>query len=293
MTSSDYNSDERLIEKKSEELVEYILFCVLAESKNIMRKQDVNKTFLKDHTRLFKPIVKQTQIHLERVFGLRLVELDSQFEKFGIQSKFEYDFELNKRDAPSTRNAGHLAVTEIDREFQDEFKYSILMITLSLIFMNGNEMDANLFWESVKRIDIHKDEKKHKYLGDVSRYFTHDLVKEGYLEHTVVQGIEPPQHKFKWGQKARLEITKESALSFVCEIYGGVDACKPEDWVTQYKDAKIRDVYNGDAGRDQDNELETTSSGVADTTSRTQQRMDLFDDQENDEKPVRTRSKRK
>ncbi len=111
--------------------------------------------------------------------------------------------------------------------------------------MNDNEIDADLFWSSLKCLDINKDEKKNKYLGDVFKYFTYELVKDGYLEYELLKGIDPPTYKFKAGYRSRLEISKMAILNFVCHIYGGADACKPEDWSTQYADAlKEADVLS-------------------------------------------------
>lgn len=49
--------------------------------------------------------------------------------------------------------------------------------------------------------------------------------------------MEPPTFKFKAGYRSKLEITKQSLLEFVCEVYGGLDVCRPEEWNSQYSDA--------------------------------------------------------
>lgn len=181
--------EERLISKKAHECVEYILLCTLAERKAIVRRTDINKHVCKEHTRLFREIIKQAKKYLNNLFGLVLIDLDNEKgEKFGVRSKFEYDSELTKPDY-NDGDSGHFIsqfadsdtnVMDADRAFEDQFKYGTLIIALSLIFMNDNEIDSNLFWDSLKRLDIHKDEKKHKYFGDVTKYFTKDLVNDGY-----------------------------------------------------------------------------------------------------------------
>lgn len=248
---SDEVSDET-IEKKAHECVEYILFCVLAERKSIIRRSELNKHVNKEYMRCFKLILKQIQLRLYHVFGLELVDLDGKKEKserFGIRSKFDYDAELNKLDMSDgmRRIKGGSAAkfsNDMDKEFEDQFKYGVLMIALSLILMNGNEIDGELFWDSLKKLGINRDEKKHKFFGDVSKFFTGELVKEGYLEHELQPGTEPHAYKFKWGYRARVEITKMSVLEFVCKIYGGVDVCKPNEWMAQFADANKRDVFN-------------------------------------------------
>lgn len=189
--------DIATIIKKAQECVEYILMCVLGERKSVFKRVDLNKSVLKDHVRLSKQIVKQAQEFLDQVFGLELIDMDGddRADKYGIRSKFDFDSELFTRQTCVTSNANsetfvgtQLIVSEdelgaggdsFERNFDDQVKYSMLMIALSLIYMNGNELEANLFWESLKRLDINKEEKKNKYLGDVGKYFTTELVKEG------------------------------------------------------------------------------------------------------------------
>lgn len=252
MSQSQYNSDidDDVIKKKAKECVEYILFCCLSEKKYIIRKTDLNKNIIKDHSRSFKNIFKYVKQYLEDVFGMEIIDLDNdKGEKFGIRSKFEFDSHLEKLTENNFQRGlsefnSDLANSESDRKFSEQLKYSMLMIALSLIFMNQNEMDCQLFWESLRKLDINKDEKRHKYLGDVFKYFTSDLVKEGYLEYEQVPNTDPPAFKFKWGHRARLEISKKSVLNFVCEIYGGTETCKPQEWISQYADAMKIDEFN-------------------------------------------------
>lgn len=229
--SCSYANEEEDLSRKADECVQYILICSLAEKKAVVRRSDLNKNILKEYSRKMKDIIPMIKVRLSEVFGMELIELDK-VDKFGIRSKYEYDFELNKPNVEENK------LGEISQAFQDKFKYSMIMISLSLIFMNDNEISSDLFWQSLKRLDISKEDKKHKYLGDVWKYFVTDLVKDGYLEYEKIPGIEPPSYKFKAGYRAKLEISKKSLLKFVCEIYGGTDACSPQEWSTQYADAE-------------------------------------------------------
>lgn len=242
--------DNDMIKKKALECVEYILFCCLSEKKSIIRKTDLNKNIIKDQSRSFKNIFKYVKQYLQDIFGMDVIELDNdKGEKFGIRSKFEFDSYLEKL-TENTYQRGlsdfnkDLTNNESDYKFANQLKYSMLMIALSLIFMNQNEIDSQLFWENLKILDINKEEKRHKYLRDVFKYFTSDLVKDGYLEYEQVPNTDPPAFKFKWGYRARLEISKKSVLNFVCEIYGGLETCKPNEWISQYADAMKIDEFN-------------------------------------------------
>ena len=103
-----------------------------------------------------------------------------------------------------------------------------------------------MFSVAVKILDINKEDKRHKHLGDVTKYFTVDLVKDGYLIYEQDTRTDPPIIKFKWGYRAKLEISKMRCLEFVCQVYNSnmsnlSDQYKPQDWVAQYADAQKED----------------------------------------------------
>jgi hypothetical protein len=155
---------------------------------------------------------------LNDVFGLDLVEIGGSNEKLGIKCKHTFDPNLSKLSPAVPRGLSSFdSSSEIDPELMEQFKYSMIMISLALILMNENEIEASLFWDSLKRLEINRDEKKHKYLGDVHKFFTVELVKEGYLEYKQIPGVDIPTFKFKSGFRSSLEISKKSILEFVCK----------------------------------------------------------------------------
>lgn len=211
----DYGQESEELSRKADECVQYILFCNLAEHKAVIKRVDLNKNIIKEYSRQYKDIIVMVKRRLNDVFGLLLVDLDSNEtgEKYYIKCKYEYDPQLSKMSKKKSESSDQ------DPEFMEQFKYSMIMVSLALIFMNENEIESSLFWDTLKKIDINKDEKKHKYLGDVFKFFTVELVKEGYLEYEAVHGVEMPTHKFKAGYRSRLEITKMSILEFVCKFF--------------------------------------------------------------------------
>ena len=189
--------------------------------------------------------------------------MDDKQERYGIKNKFNSDPSMTKYALQSeshtmaTNANSTVAITsqmDMTEEVDHAVKYSVLMIALSIIFMNDNEMDSQQFWDHLKRVDINHNEKRHTLLGDVEKYFTIELVKEGYLEYEQVKGIEPITHKFKMGYRAKLETTKMQILEFVCRVYGGVDVCKPHDWNIQYMDAQ-----KGETEDSEDNQMTQTA----------------------------------
>ena len=193
------------------------MFCCLSEHKHIVKRADINKNVFKDHSRQYKDIMTMVDRRLNDVFGISLVEIEGANEKYGIKCKHTYDPGMSKLNPAIVKGlSGIDSSNEISPELMEQFKYSMIMISLALILMKENEIEAGLFWDSLKRLEINRDEKKHKYLGDVHKFFTVELVKEGYLEYLQVQGVDIPTFKFKSGFRSDLEITKQSVLEFVC-----------------------------------------------------------------------------
>lgn len=210
----EYGTEPEELVRKADECVQYILFCSLAEHKATIKRVDLNKNILIERSRQYKDVIVMVKRRLNDVFGLQLVDLDGNEsgEKYYIKSKYEFDPLLSKLQKKSSNEI----IQENDSEFLEKFKYSMIMTSLALIFMNENEIESSLFWDTLKKLDINKDDKKHKYLGDVFKFFTVELVKEGYLEYETVNGVEQPTFKFKAGYRSKLEITKMSILEFVC-----------------------------------------------------------------------------
>jgi len=218
--SNAYDEENVDLSRKADEVVNYILFTCLSTNKTIVKRIDINKNILGDSSRSYKDVMVMVKRRLSNVFGMLLVDIDGSDtgEKYGIKCKYEYDPLSSKITCASKRTlSAYESSNEIDTELAEQFKYSMVMICLALIFMNENEIEEGLFWDSLKRLDINREEKRHKYLGDVLKYFTVELVKEGYLEYETLNVTDPPTHKFKSGYRSRLEISKSKILEFVCK----------------------------------------------------------------------------
>jgi hypothetical protein len=232
----DNNMDSSSLEKIIEETVQYILFCCLSQKNVLVRRADINKNVLKEHARGFLIIFEQARDRLKTIFGLEVVELDEKQDRFGIKNQFQFD--ISMRSAAFVNSSDTLNEINKAEEIDLCAKYSFLIITLTIIFMNGNEIESTQLWECLKSIDLNRTEKRNPFIGDVEKYFTNELVKEGYLEYEKDGRTDPPTFKFKWGYRAQLEVSKKSLLNFVCEVYGGLDIIKPSDWQSQFADAQ-------------------------------------------------------
>jgi len=58
----------------------------------------------------------------------------------------------------------------------------------------------------------------HEVFGDTKKLLTQEFVRQGYLEYTKQPNSDPPMYDFRWGQRAKFEISKRSCLNFVSQV---------------------------------------------------------------------------
>lgn len=58
----------------------------------------------------------------------------------------------------------------------------------------------------------------HEVFGDTKKLLTQEFVRQGYLEYTRQPNSDPPMYDFRWGQRAKVEISKRSCLNFVSQV---------------------------------------------------------------------------
>jgi len=203
-------------ERKSDEVVKYIL--IMDQKKIPIKKLDINKNVLKEHSKTFPVIIAEATKKLSTVFGLELKELEEKHRGSYIL--------LNKLDTDAENN--HLEWSP-----EDDSKMGLVTVVLSLIFMNGNVMQDGPLWNALKKLGV-DPEQPHELFGDVKKLITQEFVRQCYLEIVRQPNTDPPVSEFKWGQRAKLEISKRHILDFVSDIYG----IEPSAWTSQWQDAQ-------------------------------------------------------
>lgn len=58
----------------------------------------------------------------------------------------------------------------------------------------------------------------HSLFGDVKKLLTMEFVRQGYLDHTRQPNTDPPVYEYRWGFRARKEMTKRNCLDFVSKV---------------------------------------------------------------------------
>ena len=57
----------------------------------------------------------------------------------------------------------------------------------------------------------------HVVFGDVKKFLTIELVRQGYLDFQRQRNSDPPTYEVRWGPRATHELSKGNALKFVSQ----------------------------------------------------------------------------
>ncbi|ESO89986.1 hypothetical protein LOTGIDRAFT_56299, partial [Lottia gigantea] len=182
------------------DLVQYLL--IMDQKKYPIKKLDINKIVLKDTSKAFPLVMKRASEKLSEVFGIDVVELQDKHKgSYILVSKYENDVEKP-----------HILWPE-----EDNCHTGLLVIILSLIFMNNNVMQDSELWHTLKKLGI-DPEVHHETFGDVKKLVTQEFVRQAYLEYIKQPQTDPLVYDFKWGQRAKAETSKNNILHFVSEV---------------------------------------------------------------------------
>ncbi|XP_074644152.1 non-structural maintenance of chromosomes element 3 homolog [Tubulanus polymorphus] len=206
------------VERRINEIVQYML---IMDSKRIpIKKLEINKNILKEQSRGFDAMFLQAKQRLKNVFGIDVLEVDSSKQKsYILVNRFWTDPDQDK--------------THLKWSDEDHQKTGLLLIVLSIIFMNGNVAPDTLMWHTLKKLGL-DIEKTHLVFGDIKKLITQEFVRQAYIEYIRNPQSDPPSYELKWGPRAALETTKRKVLQFVCRIYG--DDIHLEHWRMQYQE---------------------------------------------------------
>ncbi|XP_048742611.1 non-structural maintenance of chromosomes element 3 homolog [Ostrea edulis] len=213
-------------EKKLHDLVQFLL--IMDQKKLPIKKQDINKQVLKEHSKAFPVMIKLAEKKLKEVFGIELVSLeDKQKGMYILVNTLDTDVDEELEQDPN------LNLTPVDWSEEDHAKTGLLMVVLSAVFMNGDVMVDSQLFHMLKKLGVDQD-GYHAVFGDVKKLLTTEFVRQGYLEHIRQPNTDPPVYEFRWGFRARKEITKRICLNFVSQLYKK----EPEEWVSQFKEVE-------------------------------------------------------
>ncbi|KAJ3043055.1 hypothetical protein HDV00_005963 [Rhizophlyctis rosea] len=244
------NRSEQYLAKMQEEEInkavkDFVRLALATEhQRQPLRREEISKKVLKEHSRAFDAIFVKAQARLRDVFGLELVLMPSKEKPRGGASQSAR--RATEDRTPTTSKAYILRsvlppnTRESVNSWGDEQPLMVLIcIILSLIFVHGRSItdacDDCLYTGNLhsllRRLRINKD-YAHPIFGQRDALLT-SLCKQGYLEkikHATneinMNDMDSEGCEYVWGPRAKVEFTEESVVGFVSDMYpdleGGV-----------------------------------------------------------------------
>ncbi|XP_074537724.1 necdin-like 2 [Halichoeres trimaculatus] len=206
------NLSREQVDQKTAEVVQY--FLVRDQKKIPIRRTDIVKHVVKEYRNIYPELIKRAAQTLDKVFGLKLVEIDTKNHLYILVNKLE----AAERESPVTTPPNP--------------KTGLLFVILSVVFMKGGAVRENVIWNTLKKLRVDPGEK-HDEFGDVKKVVIDEFVRQRYLEYVRIPHTEPVEHEFRWGQRADVEVSKAKILEFMGELH----EVEPQSWTQQYKDA--------------------------------------------------------
>nr|KAF6360266.1 MAGE family member D2 [Myotis myotis] len=203
--------------RKANELVKYLL--AKDQTKIPIKRADMLKDIIKEYTDVYPEIIERAGYSLEKVFGIQLKEIDKNDHLYILLSTLE------------PTDAGILGTTK------DSPKLGLLMVLLSIIFMNGNRSSEAVIWEVLRKLGL-RPGIHHSLFGDVKKLITDEFVKQKYLDYARVPNSNPPEYEFFWGLRSYHETSKMKVLKFACKV----QKKDPKEWAAQYREAMEADI---------------------------------------------------
>lgn len=151
--------DVALLQGRANDLVKYLL--VKDQTKIPIKRSDMLKDIIKEYTDVYPEIIERAGYSLEKVFGIQLKEIDKNDHLYILLSTLE------------PTDAGILGTTK------DSPKLGLLMVLLSIIFMNGNRSSEAVIWEVLRKLGL-RPGIQHSLFGDVKKLITDEFVKQKY-----------------------------------------------------------------------------------------------------------------
>ncbi|KAM4818499.1 melanoma-associated antigen 2-like isoform 1-T2 [Thomomys bottae] len=196
-------------------LVPYLLLKYWMKQPAI--KAEMLNYIIPNHHHYFSVIFRKARACMQLLFGINVEEVDHTFHTYVL-----------------TISAG-LTYDGIMSDVQGLPKTGLLIIVLSIIFMEGNRAREEFVWQALSMMEVYAG-REHCLFGDPRKLVMEDFIQQGYLVYQQVPGSDPACYEFLWGPRARAETTKMKILQH-CAQFGGVD---PMSFSSLYEEA-LRD----------------------------------------------------
>ncbi|XP_008831090.1 melanoma-associated antigen 11-like [Nannospalax galili] len=167
--------------------------------KKLTTKAEIEASVMVDREELCLVILKKAIECLKVAFGIDMVEVFPSVHTYFFIPALGVTYDGMHHGVPGIPKTG------------------LLITALCIIFMEDNCVSEETFWALLNHMGICAG-ANYFLFGDPRKFFTEDLVQEGYLEYRQEPDVDPPHHVFLWGPRAYAEDTKMKVLEFIARV---------------------------------------------------------------------------
>ncbi|XP_004623497.1 MAGE-like protein 2 [Octodon degus] len=200
------------LDERANALVQFLLVRD-QERVPILRSEMVN-VVIQEYKDECLEIISRANTKLECNFGCQLKEIDSQTHSYII---------INNLGNPQC----DLPASVIDKP-----KFGLLMVVLSMIYMNGNCIRENMIFNFLFKLGLDVRETNVLF-GNLKTLITDVFVRHKYLEYRRIPCTNPAEYELLWGPRAFLETSKLLVLRFLAKLHQR----DPQCWQFHYLEA--------------------------------------------------------
>lgn len=213
MYNSSQSSQSVLTKEELTDLINDTVLYILSNenSLHLIKRQDISKNVLKDRKRHFIEVIKGVKTRLLKDFNFELIDIEEN-KQYALVNRLEQNLNTFPEEIESER--------------------SLILLVLTLIFMNNGVMTEDELSKCLKRLNLKgaKADIKHEYFGDVENAIKKKFIRWSFLESHVIMGTDPPFYEYRWGKRAEEQVSKRLILEYACQIIGDTE---PKDWGKQ------------------------------------------------------------
>lgn len=192
--------------------------------KQPITREDLLNVIGPDYQFRFQEIFKRAFEHIEIVFAVDVIEIDSTNHLYDLVSKIKLP------------NKGRVCP---GRGLPKTF---LLMTLLALILVKGNSIAEKEVWKFLNMMQVYPG-RKHFIYREPRKLITKDFVRLEYLKYQQIPNSAPPQYEFLWGPKAYNETVKMKVLEFIRKL----SDIEPSQFFTQHGET-VREETGGNPG---------------------------------------------
>ncbi|CUS07578.1 unnamed protein product [Tuber aestivum] len=206
---------ERMVKK-------LIRYAISAEYTRMpIKRTEISSKVLGAHGRMFKEVFADAQLELERVFGMRMVELPIR-EKTKLSQRRAAQ---TSEKAPSTSKSYVLTTTlpekfrepEIIQPFgvKEQAYVGLATMIVSLIYLNGRSIAETKLDRYLRRMNADRDTAA----GETEKALQ-SMIRHGYISKQKDDNANDGTFDYVLGPRGKIEIGTDGVLSMIKTVYG-------------------------------------------------------------------------